>query len=771
MKQKNYLFFMQISWLLALIPQFSVAQLLVKSTFMETTDVSNAGMVAGYENQAGPYFLWTPESDESTNIGGAAPGNGIGGQATFSADGTKLSGTSFTDVPNSTAWQRNVLTNYNYIFKAIQFPGNQNFVGYAAGQSLTNNGNGIVLRTTNGGATWNELLVDTEQNALETMSFPSEYTGYVCGWNNYFAKTTDGGWSWTPLDPAGDTNVYIYNAVCFKDDDHGIVAAQLDENVAVYYTNDGGTTWQVGTGLVGVASKIKFVEATTYFLVTTDGKIQKSVDEGATWSTVYSQPFTVLTEINFIDAQHGFAVGDNTVLRTDDGGVTWTTVSSPAEAIWRAIEWVSETQLFLAGTPDLIYESNDGGMTWSWSNQTLFNGDPALYDIAITGNAVHVCGSQGNFYYKSLLSTLNVAQLSLYDVNTNEWTPKGGLGQIVDNNSSAGWAMSGDGNTIVGNAWADPNNGDGLSPYAHAFAWNATDGLTDMGSLFATTNRSSRADAVSQDGSVAVGYQDFNGPWKSAVWRKNPAGGYFPNQYLLVDPAGSVSDEFNQLGQCNAVSANGIWIGGDGDYAFPNAWIWSEATGLIDLGNMGLTDVTGHVTSMNSDGSRVVGYYLSNDFWSATYTPFLWTPTLGMVNLNTWMTDTLQIEVDPGTNIYMPSAISPNGKYIAGFGIIEDDLFGTLFNYRLEIPDNLGVKSNSLQATTLFPNPTKDFLMVSTINAIDKYEIWNINGQLLKSGSQLGHLSKIDLAAFDTGIYFVKLYSNTDTKSIKVVKN
>lgn len=771
MKTNNYLFFIKISLLLLLLPNYSVAQLIIKPSFMETTDVSNNGKIAGYENQAGPYFIWNPDSDETTNIGGSAPGNSIGGQATFSLDGTKLSGTSFTDMPISIEWQRRVLTDYNYIFKSIQFPGGQNNLGYAAGQSVTSNGNGIILRTSNGGNSWSELWVDTNNRGLESMSYPTEYTGYVCGWNNYCAKTTDSGWSWTELDPAGATNVYIYNSVCFKDEDNGIVAAQLDENVAIYYTNDGGANWQTGTGLIGVVSKITHVVGDTYFLVTNDGKIQKSTDNGASWVTVYSVPFTILTEINFIDQQHGFAVGEDTILKTDNGGVNWTAITSPTSAIWRAIDWVSETQLFLAGTPDFIYESNDGGLTWTWSNETIFNGNPALYDIAVTNNAVHICGSQGNFYKKSLLSSLNVAQLSLYDLNTNEWTPKGGLGQIVDNNVSAGWAISGDGNTIVGNAWANPANGNGTTPYAHCFAWNNNEGTIDMGSIFASINRSSRADAVSGDGGVAVGWQDFNGPWKSAVWKKNPAGGYFPNQYLLVNPAGSATDEYNQLGQCNAVSTDGIWIGGDGDYAFPNAWIWSELTGVVDLGNMGLTDVTGHVSSINSDGTRVVGYYLSNEFWNATYTPFIWTPELGIIELNSFINDTLQLTVEPGTNVFMPSAISPNGEYVAGFGVIDDGMFGILFNYRLQIPTTLGINSNSLNATTIFPNPTNDIINISTINEIDKYEIYAVNGQLIKTGNKLDHLSTIDFTSFENGIYFLKLFSNSDIKNIKIIKN
>ena len=771
MKSKNYLNFMRFSLLLLLIPNFSVGQFLIKPTFMETTDVSNDGKVAGYEEQGGAYFIWNPNTESTLNIGGAAPGNGIGGQAMFSTDGTKLSGTSFTDVTISTDWQRKVLSDYNYIFKTIQFPEGETNYGYAAGQSVTYNGNGIFLGTYDGGVTWTEQWIDTDNQGLESMSFPSLYTGYVCGWNGYFAKSTDGGWGWEVLDPANGTAVYIYKAVTFKDDENGIVAAQLDGAVAIYYTNDGGITWQAGSGLVGVVSKITHVEGDTYFLVTEDGKIQKTTNNGATWATVFSLPQTVLTEINFFNSQIGFAVGEEAIYKTVNGGTTWTSITSPTYAIWRAIDWESENHLFLAGTPDYIYESTDGGLTWTWSNEAIFNANPALYDMAITPSGVHICGSQGNFYYKSLLSTQNVAQLSLYDTNTSEWSPKGSLGIILENTTSAGFAISGDGNTVVGNSWANPDNGDGSTSYMHAFAWNSTEGTIDMGSLFASTNNNARADAISEDGGIAVGYQDYISSWKSAVWKKNPAGGYFPNEFLLIDPNGDALDIYNQLGQCNVVSANGVWVGGEGDYAFANPWIWSEATGVIDLGDLGLTDVSAHVNSINNDGTRVVGYFASNDTWDSVYTPFLWTPELGIVDLNDFIINTLGMTLETGASITIPSAMSPNGLYIAGFGMIDDGMWGTLFNYRLQIPQNLGVKSNLLNATTIFPNPTKGILNINTINAIDNYEIISINGQLLKSGNQLNHLSTIDISAFESGIHFVKLYSNSDFKTIKIIKN
>ena len=81
---------------------------------------------------------------------------------------------------------------------------------------------------------------------------------------------------------------------------------------------------------------------------------------------------------------------------------------------------------------------------------------------------------------------------------------------------------------------------------AHGVAYNAAEGIMDLGTINA--GASTRANAVSDDGSIVVGWQDLNGPWKAAVWHKDPNGGYQPNTYILIDPSGSATDEFNQAG-------------------------------------------------------------------------------------------------------------------------------------------------------------------------------------------------------------------------------
>lgn len=763
-----------------LLSTAAMSQYVVKPTFFETNGVSNQGIVSGYESQAGPYSLWNPADNSFQVIGGLAPGNGIGGRAHFSGDGNRISGSSLTTLPVSTAWERRILADYNYIFKAMEFPAaGDGLFGYAVGQSLTYNGDGIVLRTTNGGASWGAMWVDTENRGLEAMSFPSPYIGYVGGWNQYFAKTQNTGWDWEILDPAGDDDVYIYTAIEFKDELNGVVAAQLNDGLGVYITSDGGLSWTKGSGLLAVASKIKYTGNNTYFLTTNGGHVQKSTDNGLSWTNVYAIPGALFLGLNFFDEQTGYVLGETYIHKTTDGGNTWTELAvSPGltdGVLWRDIQWIDAQNLVITGTPDVVFESGNGGQSWTWANQAIFNGDPALYEIAVTPTSVQICGSQGNFYFKSRLSSIDVAEMSVYDVSSEQWTPLGSLGIIVDNTTSAGYSISGDGLTVVGNSWADPANGNGTTSYAHAFAWNQAEGLIDLGSMYAYLNRSARAEAVSADGNVVVGYQDFNGPWKSAVWRKNPAGGYFPNEYLLVDPDGNPNNEFNQLGMASAVSADGNWIGGYGDYAFPNAWLWSQNTGVVDLGNLGLPEgTTGNVAGMSADGSIVVGWYVyAPDPWTQNYTPFIWTAAMGAMDLNTFITDYLGYTMEIGP-IWSANTISPNGKFIAGWGLDPTiGSWGELFTFRLELPDGwVKTTENELSVhVSVYPNPVCDKLTIQAGEKIEKVELFDANGLLVTK--EIANQSKFTMNTekLASGIYFAKVTTKELSKTVKIVKN
>ncbi len=375
-------------------------------------------------------------------------------------------------------------------------------------------------------------------------------------------------------------------------------------------------------------------------------------------------------------------------------------------------------------------------------------------------------GGQARFsddgnYLSGTSHVLNGAEMSRYDVSTNQWLPLGNLGFAIDSTLSGGFGISGDGNTVVGNSWADTTGG---FAYTHAVAWNQTEGFLDLGSMFSSAGISARANNLSSDGSIVVGWQDFNGPWKSAVWRKNPGGGYFPNEYLLIDTNGSPTDEYNQLGECSVVSADGNWIGGYGDYANNNEpWIWSQDSGVINLGILP-GGMQGFVSGMNPDASVVVGWF--DGGFGDPRLPFIWTPTGGLENLNTYINTVLGYSTS-GYQIYTANCMSANGQYVAGYGV--DSAFN-YFAYRVNLDPNVGIYNLSgTNKISIYPNPTSNSITIKNSNK-SILTISNMGGMVIESMEIYGnHI--LDISKYAQGVYVLTVQSGDSIRTGKFIKN
>jgi photosystem II stability/assembly factor-like uncharacterized protein len=305
---------------------------------------------------------------------------------------------------HSQSWEK-INTGFNYILMGIEFPGGQSLIGYAGGESLTYMGDGIVIKTTDGGTSWSQLWTGTNQG-IEGISFPDLNTGYVCGWSGYFAKTTNGGSTWNTQTPGND--IYYYTDVVFKDAQHGVAFAQTNSGAGVYVTSNGGSTWTTATGVAGIPYGACYVSGSTYYLVTNGGSIQRSVNDGLSWSTVYTGA-GLLLGIDFYNSNIGIAAGeDGWIYKTFDGGATWqpqqTAFGNP---LWHDFAWATQQDVYSVGTPETIWKSTNGGTTWANDYpQSTYN--PALYEIIHTDDDVlYVCGSQGWFYRKA--SPVNAA--------------------------------------------------------------------------------------------------------------------------------------------------------------------------------------------------------------------------------------------------------------------------------------------------------------------------------------------------------------------------
>jgi len=227
-----------------------------------------------------------------------------------------------------------------------------------------------------------------------------------------------------------------------------------------------------------------------------------------------------------------------------------------------------------------------------------------------------------------------------YWLGGTNWQNLGGIGGSSGNSVSTNYDISGDGLTVVGLAWVDAGT-------AHAFQWTDGTGMVDLGSL---GGESSRANAISGDGTTVVGWdQDPNtGWWRGAKWVNGVE--------ELLDPAGACGD-------AHGVNHDGSIIvgGGHPDY-YDHAYMWNATDGFVDLGVLSGWNYMADGYDVSNDGRVVVGY--SGAFMDEHAA--IWTEATGLVRLADYLAD-LGVTVPTDWTLKFANAVSDDGTVIVGY--------------------------------------------------------------------------------------------------------
>jgi len=277
----------------------------------------------------------------------------------------------------------------------------------------------------------------------------------------------------------------------------------------------------------------------------------------------------------------------------------------------------------------------------------------------IANDGTRVCGAIVN-------PATNLSELSLYDVATATWTPMGGIGGSSGAESSSGWSISGDGQSIVGLGWVNGGT-------AHAIQWTEGVGVFDLGSTVG--GQSSRASGVDLDGNVVCGWQDGNGR-QGAVWLDGV-------QVLIWADAGVPAQE------ALAVSDNGAYVTGIGYGDFVNPGMTYRYDTVQDLYEAIPNLAAGGEQNMAGAGITASGSTIVGGTWAwgvpATFgTAFIWREGVGTVPLADYLGQ-VGVTFPPGYNFSFASDISSDGRWITGwggFGFAADE------NFVVRIPDS-----------------------------------------------------------------------------------
>lgn len=177
-----------------------------------------------------------------------------------------------------------------------------------------------IAKTTDGGLTWAQATVDTSILAffpVLTIQFYNEQYGYASGGMFDIAgviwRTSDGGNTWHAMDasdaPADEVHgIHMFDSITVMgaggDPDFGY-------GVGMIRTTDGGINWDYDElEIQGNAYDLDFRSATEVWApLGTRQKLIYSLDGGTTWTDIIAPDSASIFDVTFPDSLHGYAVG------------------------------------------------------------------------------------------------------------------------------------------------------------------------------------------------------------------------------------------------------------------------------------------------------------------------------------------------------------------------------------------------------------------------------------------------------------------------------
>jgi photosystem II stability/assembly factor-like uncharacterized protein len=227
-------------------------------------------------------------------------------------------------------------------------------------------GDGIILATLDGGATWSPQSIPVQSQSFTSLSFINERTGWATGIAPGVLHTEDGGVTWTAQ--SGFYNGYF--KLTFVDTMHGWA---VSGGALVFHSSDGGATWQSQTTpinrFVGSLTSIGFADSQNGWAVGIGGDIIHTSDGGTTWTREAAERLAYsLRSVQVLDAGHAVAVGDyGQILRTSNPGTNWSDPFPGTRSRLNDLAAFDDQQAWAIGNygSGVLLYTGDGGTHWT----------------------------------------------------------------------------------------------------------------------------------------------------------------------------------------------------------------------------------------------------------------------------------------------------------------------------------------------------------------------------------------------------------------------
>lgn len=240
-----------------------------------------------------------------------------------------------------------------------------------------------IVRTINGGASWNVVFAPTVQ-VIDFCKSPDndDYLFGCCG-AGYIVRSTDGGANWTETRPAQAGNQHLYGIHFISN----TVGWAVGNGGRIIKTTDGGANWtqQTCPGAAGRLNDVFFVDANNGWAIFYDNTrgILRTTNGGTDWIELAPAGQLYIGNSLFaLDEDYvWFTTFNHTlkkyeIFRSTDGGDNWNsyTITSPLTGFvssWISIFFVSALVGYVGCGQ--FYKSTNGGATFSLQGQSGAN--------------------------------------------------------------------------------------------------------------------------------------------------------------------------------------------------------------------------------------------------------------------------------------------------------------------------------------------------------------------------------------------------------------
>ena len=268
-------------------------------------------------------------------------------------------------------------------------------------------GGGALVRTQDGGLTWDVLTAWDEEGSVFGFDFRTPEVGVMCNypiveWSPYDAgvyETRDGAATWRLLREG------VHNDVALLPNGD-ILAA---EPGAIALSTDQGDSWSVRvTDMEEGFSEFFVVDASRVIAVGLVGSIWLSEDGGSTWDRTHQGTGGLpgFWDVGFSDSDHGWLGGDSGwFFKTEDGGRTWLQAGNGLATGWMDLEMADARHGYAVSYSGYVGHTNDGGAWWNVDHVKvtgpIFGRDETLEAVCAVDPDFAVAAGHGGVVFKT----------------------------------------------------------------------------------------------------------------------------------------------------------------------------------------------------------------------------------------------------------------------------------------------------------------------------------------------------------------------------------